>query len=499
MTTHTPRAQYSPEEIISLYPNDLALQQVQVLLRHGERTPVTPRFKNAGLAAYWPYCNAAKQLRSVIKSANDSWDDLTYRRKLETYNAVDDGAVIAAGPAGETDGICLPGELTDTGRQTTLDLGQRLRRLYVDQLNFMPSVLQDTSDLYLRCTPIPRAGESVQQTFFGMYPPTARAPSLAPPAIVTRSASEETLFPNEGGCRRFAQLSQAFAQRTSDRWNDSDEMAYLNKLMGKWMPDGAKTIKVDGHPRLSGIMDTINSTLAHGPQTRLPSEFYDAKGREIIDKIGVEEWFSGYKESNEYRSLGIGALMGDVTARMVENARSEGNVRQSKRSAVKFALSGCHDTTLAAVLASMGAYEGEPWPPYTSHIAIELFKEKKASTSATTATSHSPSGSWWSTLFGPAKNILTPTVSSRTPAHELPASEKQKLDDYYVRLRYNDRVMTVPGCKPAGKHFADDESLCTLEAFKAIVDKFTPKNWKGACNAHLGENAFPESVEPAGV
>lgn len=51
-------------------------------------------------------------------------------------------------------------------------------------------------------------------------------------------------------------------------------------------------------------MDTVNSTLAHPNETRLPKEFYDAKGRNIIDTIGVEEWFSGYMESREYRQLG---------------------------------------------------------------------------------------------------------------------------------------------------------------------------------------------------
>jgi uncharacterized SAM-dependent methyltransferase len=54
----------------------------------------------------------------------------------------------------------------------------------------------------------------------------------------------------------------------------------------------------------SGIMDTVNSTLAHPQETRLPKEFYDTKGRAIIEKIGVEEWFSGYMESREYRQLG---------------------------------------------------------------------------------------------------------------------------------------------------------------------------------------------------
>lgn len=61
----------------------------------------------------------------------------------------------------------------------------------------------------------------------------------------------------------------------------------------------------------SGIMDTVNSTLAHPQETRLPKEFYDTKGRAIIEKIGVEEWFSGYMESREYRQLGKSIARGD--------------------------------------------------------------------------------------------------------------------------------------------------------------------------------------------
>lgn len=102
----------------------------------------------------------------------------------------------------------LPGELTDIGRATTLALGERLRHLYVDQLKFMPATLETTDDIYLRATPITRALESVQQTFYGMYPPNARGADFKHPTIITRQASDETLFPNEGACRRFAQLSQ---------------------------------------------------------------------------------------------------------------------------------------------------------------------------------------------------------------------------------------------------------------------------------------------------
>lgn len=51
MTTLVPRKPYSDDELRTLYPAGLELQLVQVLLRHGERTPVRARFQNAGLAA----------------------------------------------------------------------------------------------------------------------------------------------------------------------------------------------------------------------------------------------------------------------------------------------------------------------------------------------------------------------------------------------------------------------------------------------------------------
>ena len=64
-------------------------------------------------------------------------------------------------------------ELTDLGRATTLALGQRLRHLYVEQLQFLPHTLARASEYYLRATPIVRALESLQQVFTGFYPPLA--------------------------------------------------------------------------------------------------------------------------------------------------------------------------------------------------------------------------------------------------------------------------------------------------------------------------------------
>lgn len=420
------------------------------------------------------------------------------------------------------------GELTDKGRETTYALGARLRQLYVDQLKFMPPLMANADLIYLRATPIPRALESVQQAFWGMYPLNARTAAFPPPTIVTRTPADETLFPNDSNCRRFAQLSRAYAQRTADRWNETDDMKYLTSLLTRWMPEHSRKVAVDSHPRLSGIMDTINATKAHGPETRLPKEFYDMKASDIIDKVAVEEWFSGYNESIEYRTLGIGGLLGDIVERMVSKVEGAGlsiyeiggengslGKGRGGEKGILFAMSGCHDTTLAALLTSIGAFNGEKWPPYTSHIAIEMFRKRSsalappvdpdspnAPRSATEIQAQSTKPGWLAGMLGLGSSsssskgpsyIPQPGAKAegiaRRPFTDLSDKEKEKLDGYYVRLRFNDRIMTVPACKRPGNHLEGDESFCTLETFKRVVDSYTPVNWKGQCGMNLNQPA----------
>lgn len=239
----------------------------------------------------------------------------------------------------------------------------------MNQLGFMPRILEDTDSFYIRATPIPRALESVQQAFTGMYPRFARSADFTTPTIILRAANDETLFPNDSNCRRFAELARAFADRAATRWNNSPEMIAINKKIARYMPSDSR-VAVDGKPRLSGIMDTINSVYAQndneiksfqehdtripidswfstysGPPIGLPRAFFDLQVRKNIEKIGVEEWFQGYNESEEYRRLGIGGLLADITGRMVDTAGLESGfglqeVIEGKTKPIKFALSG---------------------------------------------------------------------------------------------------------------------------------------------------------------
>jgi len=116
---------------------------------------------------------------------------------------------------------------------------------------------------------------------------------------------------------------------------------------------GNKPLTVDSRPCLSAVMDTVNATLAHGPDTRLPDEFYDERVRKVIDRIVVDETFRGYGVSREFRMLGVGELVGDMVLKMVDqlewNQRhdilQDSTVQSS--SPPRLSLSGCTIARLA--------------------------------------------------------------------------------------------------------------------------------------------------------
>ena len=369
-----------------------------------------------------------------------AWDTLNWQRRIDRFGP-DGKRIIGKGSLTEDEVICISGQLTDLGRQTTLALGQRLRHLYVNQLKFMPATISNASGIYLRATHMSRAQESLQQTFTGMYLPDQRDRFFLP-AITIRRSADDGLYPNNYGCPRFNQLFELFSKQAAAKFDQSPAMDMLNSKLRKRMPDNAM-IAVRGHPALAGIMDTNNARRAHG--LALPKEFDDPEVIQAIDAITVQEWFAGFFKNREYRSVGIGSLIGDINENIINHI-------ENTNSSFKLSLNGCHDTTIAGIMTSLGLFQGEHWPPFTSHIAIELFRKKDYPTE-----SPKPKGTF-AFLTGSA---ATPSIG-RTPSHELSAQQLSSMDGYYVRMRYNDRPFTIPGCRMPGNHLDGDESFCTL-------------------------------------
>ena len=97
-----------------------------------------------------------------------------------------------------------------------IELGERIRHLYVDQLGFIPRVIQDQDTLYIRASCWQRALESTHQAFLGLYPFQYRAKGFVP-EITQRSPRDETLMPNEDYCVRFIEMMKAYSERAAER------------------------------------------------------------------------------------------------------------------------------------------------------------------------------------------------------------------------------------------------------------------------------------------
>lgn len=127
-------------------------------------------------------------------------------------------------------------------------------------------------------------------------------------------------------------------------------------------------------------------------------------------------------------------------------------------------MSGCHDTTLAAILSSLGAFDGEKWPPYTSHLAVELFRkdEEVVTRSGDAKQEQRPRMLSFRGGGGAKRNDLIQGGIARQKLDGLSQADRGLLKGFYVRLRYNDRPMTIPGCRFPGKHLEGNHDFCTL-------------------------------------
>ncbi|KAK9249287.1 histidine phosphatase superfamily [Lipomyces tetrasporus] len=443
------------------YPSSLTLKQVQVLFRHGERTPVhrsIQQWDKWGFPIFWPLCESTRRsLTGLINPKIQQVTTFEYEREIETLTEEDPSPLFTN--AGKK-GICTEGQLTDRGRISGHYLGAQLRELYVDRLAFLPRNFTKTSDIYLRTTGIVRSRETLQQVFNGLYPLTSHS---ATPTLLERFPFEENLHPMVY-CPRLSELRKQFQEAAAKKWNPQLEEAshVLKDILSS--PEGRITVG-DGNNKDAAwaIIDTYSSALAHNIKT--PPGFANRQVVNTVARAALECEFAGYEKNAEMKQLGMGRFFADVLQRMTigdpivsENMAEISQMLGQKevkvyRKVPLLALYAAHDSSIGAILSTMGVFDNR-WINFTSHITFELFEEKIKSTS-------------WS-LGSPAK---------------------------FVRVKYNGRPMAIPACQPKGKHWGEDSSFCTFAAFQDFVRSVSPmRDWSAQCKEHLGEQA-PELKE----
>jgi acid phosphatase len=234
-------------------PPDLQLRLVQLIHRHGERTPVHGGLTGLLKPEGWDICRLQPFLHawhvigmdwgegagdggsaggsgaggagggggSSSNGADDAFPAIppVHESLPPAFkNVVFQGSVTSVHETQVLDqlklvppsGLCFLGQLTDVGKDSLRSLGAELRKLYVHQLAFLPPRLElDHRDLFVRSTDYARTVESVQYLLDGLYPPAHRAPDL-PFHIHTRTFRDETMYPHPN-CPKLMAFTKAFS------------------------------------------------------------------------------------------------------------------------------------------------------------------------------------------------------------------------------------------------------------------------------------------------
>ncbi|XP_049848267.1 counting factor 60-like [Schistocerca gregaria] len=354
-------------------PNDLApcersvrkdapeLVQVILVMRHGYRTPL---YGFGSLESLDWQCLSPEETESIFSQID------LYRVKPSSYieeekcrvgPEVLDVASFRKAVVGF--GNCFSGQLTRLGHQQMSALGQKLRRHYVDFLNFLPSEW-DARQFFVRSSSIRRNVESAFEVIRGMYPK-----SRENVAIHLYSPKEENIY-FDNTCKTLRQLFLEFRYPGG-----------INAEKRQWGPlfeasDFKDVSEYQSWSRLSppALCNKLWTIFAHNlpfPQGITPES--------VVKACELSGKYHGELLSDPLVcKLGIGRLLKDIVQHLqykISTRSIDGSEPANGDWSPRLVLLSGHDSTLAPLLQTLKLSKGIH-PTMGSVIAFELWAQK---------------------------------------------------------------------------------------------------------------------------
>jgi len=145
----------------------------------------------------------------------------------------------------------------------------------------------------------------------------------------------------------------------------------------------------------------------------------------------------------------MGPLLSDLTRKMQAKAEN------GSRDPLKILIHSTHDTCLAALCSTLDVFDNR-WPAFSSAFTFELFRRRTKQETL--------QESIWQGVLAPFRQQRPDTFS-----------------EHYVRMRYQNRNLTLPVCAEVGKHLPGSPEFCTLAAFRERIRELTPVDWDAEC------------------
>eukprot|EP00624_Nannochloropsis_granulata_P006628 evm.model.NODE_499_length_36058_cov_18.539797.3 len=357
------------------------LKQVQLVIRHGDRSPITrlttpppdfdckikdpamrfvaelvrERFHVAGIQGK---ASLDDLTRALLHPANDSQQP----NSAEVRRGADKAAAVGQ------DQACFPGQLTERGVRQQLSNGQYLQERYGKALG----VTDVKTEVYFRSTNYPRTFTSGAALLLNFLAP------LVPdrvPVIVQEDNNKEPLFgrgligasrarntdpfqsPSDerGSCEAAfilaAQQEKAFSM-------DADlEQAFFEELN--------LTPAAEAEARLLSVADATDPLMGMACH-KYPLPVHRSLVRSLkkeTDRMFCER-YAGAEGGREGTRLGMQPFLQEVLERFQEHGTTK----------LKLALYSAHDTVLSPLLGALDVLDKHCyWPPYASRVIFEMW------------------------------------------------------------------------------------------------------------------------------
>ncbi|KJE90911.1 hypothetical protein CAOG_02144 [Capsaspora owczarzaki ATCC 30864] len=331
------------------------LKQVQLITRHGDRTPVNIMPDDA--ATY----NLCSEFAVSGMTSNDGSATLTQANVLK-FPLLD-----KANPYQDAiwQGNCIDGQLTSKGITQLRTLGSQLRGIYVDKLKFLEGdYMPATPTLYARSTDYWRTQQSAESLLSGLFP-TLKG-ELYPVPLHTVPSSAETMASNPGACPNLATVQALMSASAGWQNHLSSNQALLDRLN--------TAFDTDWQGGFDHFFDNLQVRTCNNlplPCSRQNPGTPCVSAQDAQSTFALGDWEYAYTFLNYNQTvmakLGIGAF--SATLRDTLQSAVSGN-----KSQYNFYYYSGHDSTIGAVLGAFNI-SGWRWPPYASNIQIELWQD----------------------------------------------------------------------------------------------------------------------------
>ncbi|OHT02734.1 histidine acid phosphatase [Tritrichomonas foetus] len=322
-----------------LNSNNLTLRLVQLVNRHGARTP-TSTFLRQNERGSWLCDSDDAHSPHIVLSDNNRPRKI--RHKIDPR--------LSQFPSN-----CAAGDLILEGMKQHLELGQAYRRYLVDTLNFLPEYF-DSSLLYFRATNSHRTFDSAVSFMQGLYPPVSVNEFMS---IETGGSKSDFFHAQTSSCSDLKKQDKNFSKSDILKNFTDQTKSQIKPLFDFLKVDFEDADSSD----IDGMCDFLISSYCNG-KLQIPENITE-------EMVFTCMKFINFMMTDRYSFGGEYGIAGSPAMRELTRLRDRSI---SGTDSTRLHVMSSHDSTIISLLLFF-EYKDEFPPPYASHLAFEIYEQ----------------------------------------------------------------------------------------------------------------------------